>query len=111
MKTNKKAVSKPKKKKLEFTDLDELLDKEYGKKGTDKRDKFESEFNQEVIGDMLRSARKQRNMTLQEVADILGINKSSVSKFEKNAYSQSIATIAKYLHAIDAKINFRLDLK
>jgi len=48
--------------------FDELLDVEYGKIGTEKRDVFEGKAQYFVISEMLKDARKELKMTQEQLA-------------------------------------------
>ena len=49
--------------------FDELLDIKYGKIGSGKRDNFEEKAQYFVISEMLKEARKEANMTQEQLAD------------------------------------------
>ena len=44
--------------------LDEMVDKHIGKRGTQKRDRFEYDLKMDLIGDAIREARKKRKYKL-----------------------------------------------
>jgi HTH-type transcriptional regulator/antitoxin HipB len=48
------------------------LDKEYGKRGTAKREKYERGFEAFKLGVMLQDLRKQKNLTQEELAEKCG---------------------------------------
>ena len=50
-------------KKLKKYTLDQVKDKHLGKKGTGKRDLYEYELQIEVIGDLIKQVRQERNLT------------------------------------------------
>lgn len=49
--------------------FDELLDIKYGKIGTKKRDEFEEKAQYFVISEMLKEARKEANLTQEQLND------------------------------------------
>ncbi len=49
------------------TSLAEMKDRYIGKEGTPERDPYEYELKMEVLGKMIKSARKERNMTHQTI--------------------------------------------
>jgi hypothetical protein len=51
------------KKKRNITSFSEHLDKQYGKRGTKKREKYEQEFETFKLGVMLQDLRKELGMT------------------------------------------------
>ncbi len=77
----------------EVKSFDELLDVKYGTIGTDKRDKFEEKAQYFVISTMLKEARKEANMTQEELADKLGTKKSYISRLENGKCDIQISTL------------------
>jgi HTH-type transcriptional regulator / antitoxin HipB len=62
--------------------LEEVKDKFIGKTGTPERDQYELELKMEVIGDMIRNVRKERNLTQSELGELIGVQKAQISKLE-----------------------------
>ena len=52
-----------KKKKMKMMTLDQMKDKDIGKIGTADRDKYEFDLRMEVLGEMIKSVRKERKLT------------------------------------------------
>jgi len=90
--------------------LDEITDKFIGKKGTPKRDAFENELRLELIGDAIRKARKERNLTQEELGQLVGVKKAQISKIENSLTDARFETILKVFKALNAKINFNVEL-
>jgi len=67
-----------------LTSLSQFVDKEYGVKGTEKRDKLEAEYEAFKLGVLIQQARQEKGMTQEEVAVLAGTNKSYISKLEKD---------------------------
>ena len=86
--------------------LEELTDKYIGKIGTPKRDAFENELRLDLIGHAIKEARKERNLTQEQLGELVGVKKAQISKIENNATDARFATILKVFKALDAKINF-----
>ena len=91
--------------------LEELTDKYIGKIGTPKRDAFENELCLDLIGHAIKEARKQRNLTQEQLGELVGVKKAQISKIENNATDARFATILKVFRALDAKINFNIELQ
>ncbi|MFW6248748.1 MAG: helix-turn-helix domain-containing protein [Bacteroidota bacterium] len=76
-----------------ITTFDEHLDQRYGKKGTEKRTEFEIKAKAFAIGEILRDARKQANMTQEELAKKTGTRKSFISRIENGHSDIQLSTL------------------
>ena len=92
---------------IAFTDIEDKL---FGKKGTPARQQYETELNEEIIGELIKQARQKQNLTQQELATKLGIHKSNVSKMERNVKSMRIDTMMKVLKVLNAKVSIQVQL-
>jgi len=88
--------------------LDEIEDKYIGEKGTLKRDIYEFELQLDLLGDALKRIRKDRDLTQEQLGEILGVDKSQISKLEKNASNATLTTIMKVFHALEAKVELKI---
>jgi DNA-binding XRE family transcriptional regulator len=88
--------------------MDELLDRDIGKKGTPEREKFDAKVQAGVIAYQLKELRKQKNLTQQQLADMIGVDKGRISKIEKGTLNLTIDTIVKIVHALGAEFNFSI---
>jgi HTH-type transcriptional regulator / antitoxin HipB len=75
--------------------FDELLDIKYGAIGTPKRDKYEEKANYFVICQMLKEARKEANITQEELAEKIGTQKSYISRLENGKCDIQLSTLFK----------------
>lgn len=55
--------------------LAEMEDKYVGKKGTREREEYEYELRMELLGRMIKTARKEQNLTQDDLGKIIGMNK------------------------------------
>jgi len=76
-----------------LVDLEEFIDKEYGKRGTKNRDKFEEGYEAFKLGVMLQELRKQRNMTQEQLAEKCGTTKNYISRIENDASDIRLSTL------------------
>lgn len=97
--------------KMNTYSFDQLKDKHLGKVGTEKRDKYEYELRLDLLGEMIRQTRKKRQLTQSELGEMIGVQKSQISRIEKNAKNVTIATILKVFNALKAKVNFNVELQ
>ena len=73
--------------------FDELLDAQYGKIGTKKRDEFETRAQYFVISEMLKDARREANLTQEQLADKVGTKKSYISRLENGSCDIQLSTL------------------
>jgi len=91
--------------------LAEMKDKYIGKKGTVERDEYEYELRMDVLGRMIKTARQKRNLTQEQLGELVGVQKAQISKLESSANSATIDTILKVFKALKADIHFNVTLE
>jgi HTH-type transcriptional regulator / antitoxin HipB len=91
--------------------LAEMKDKYIGEIGTDKRDQYEYELRMDVLGRMIKSARQERNLTQEQLGQLVGVQKAQISKLENSTNSATIDTIIKVFKALKADIHFNITLQ
>lgn len=91
---------------IKFYALDEVKDKHLGKVGTPHRDKYEDELQSFIVGEAIKKARKSQNMTQEELAEKIGVQRSQVSKIESGR-NLTLATVARVFKAMgmEASLN------
>jgi DNA-binding XRE family transcriptional regulator len=91
--------------------LDEVADKYIGKKGTEKREAFEQELKLDLLGQTIKKIRIERNLTQEQLGELVGVKKAQISKIENHLTDARFETILKVFRALNAKINFNVELK
>lgn len=76
-----------------ITNFDDLIDKEYGKSGSEERSNYEERTQMFILSEMLKEARKQAKMTQEQLADKSGTKKSYISKIENGKGNVQLSTI------------------
>ena len=99
-----------KKEALKIVSLEEMLDKHIGQLGTPKREAFENELRLDLIGEAIKQARKDRNLTQEQLGLLVGVKKSQISKLENSLTDARFETIIKVFKALNAKVNFNVEL-
>ena len=97
-------------KKLKTISLDTMIDKHIGKIGTPKRDSFENELRLDLLGEAIKQARLERKLTQEELGQLVGVKKAQISKLENSVTDARFETIIKVFRALNAKINFNVEL-
>lgn len=90
--------------------LEVLTDKYIGKKGTKKRNEFENELNLDLLGQTIKQVRLKRNLTQEQLGELVGVKKAQISKIENSLTDARFETILKVFKALDAKINFNVEI-
>ncbi len=90
--------------------FDEVKDEFIGKVGTPRRDLFEYELQMDLIGNAIKQTRKERNLTQEELGKLVGVQKSQISRLEKNTSNVTIETLLKVFTALKAKVKIQVEL-
>ncbi len=85
--------------------LEELTDTYVGKKGTPERNQFEFELKLDILGNMIKKARKEKKLTQEQLGKLVGVQKAQISKIENNTKDVRLSTIIKVFNALKAKVN------
>jgi len=103
-------MNKKEGKKMKIYSLDEITDKYIGKLGTKKRDAFEYELRLDLLGEAIKQARQERNLTQEELGKLVGVQRAQISKIENSLTDARFETILKVFKALNAKVNFTIEL-
>ena len=99
-----------KKSRVKTYTLEEITDKYIGETGTPKREAFENELRLDLIGEAIKKARKDRNLTQEQLGELVGVKKSQISKLENSLTDARFETILKVFKALNARVNFNVEL-
>lgn len=97
-------------KELEMFSFDQIKDEFIGENGTPKRMLYEQELQIEIIGDLIKKIRLERNMTQAELGKLIGVQRAQISKLENNTTNVTLETILRVFSALKAKVNFNVEL-
>jgi len=73
--------------------FDELLNIKYGEIGIKQRDDFEERAQYFVISEMLKEARKEAQITQEQLAEKIGTKKSYISRIENGRCDIQLSTL------------------
>ena len=99
-----------KNKELEIFSFDQIKNEFIGEIGTEKRTQYEQELQLELMGEMIKKVRLERNLTQEELGKLIGVQRAQISKLENNTINVTIETILKVFGALKAKVNFNVEL-
>ena len=80
-----------------MTSFADHLDKQYGKRGSKTREKYEEEFEAFKLGAMLQELRKEQGLTQEQLANKCGTTKTYISRIENNASDIRLSTIMRII--------------
>ena len=98
-------------KKLEMFTLDQIKDEFIGEKDTKKRKSYEQELQLEVLGDLIKMVRLERNLTQEQLGKLIGVQRAQISKLENNTTNVTLDTILRVFSALKAKVVFNVELE
>ena len=96
--------------KFKTVSIDTMIDKHIGMKGTERRDAFESELRIDLLGQAIKQARLERNLTQEQLGKLVGVQKAQISKIENSVKNARFETIMKVFDALGVKVNFKVEL-
>ncbi len=71
----------------------EIKDEVYGKKGTKRRDDLERDFEAFKIGMLLREAREKKNLTQEQLGQIVNKKRTYISRVENDGSNITLKTL------------------
>ena len=101
---------KNKEKELELFSFEQIKDEFIGEAGTVKRILYEQELQMEILGDLIKKVRLERNMTQEELGKLIGVQRAQISKLENNTTNVTVETILRVFSALKAKVNFNVEI-
>lgn len=88
---------------MNLTPFETVLDDFYGKVGTPERDAHEARVTEAVnaykLGEAIKKARLQQNLTQEQLGERLGVKKAQISRLERG-YSISLPTMSRVFRAL-----------
>ncbi|WP_339866043.1 helix-turn-helix transcriptional regulator [uncultured Algoriphagus sp.] len=87
--------------------FDDLIELEHGKIGTESRNQYEEGAQMFIVSEMLKSARKEANLTQEQLAEKAGTKKSYISKLENGKGNVQLSTL---IRIFEQGLNKRIGL-
>ncbi|WP_232424893.1 helix-turn-helix domain-containing protein [Algoriphagus resistens] len=84
---------KTKTNKMDTKSWKEIKDTVYGKKGTERRDGLETDFESFKIGLLLRNAREEKNLTQEQLGELVEKKRTYISRVENNGSNLTLKTL------------------
>lgn len=96
---------------LKMFTFDEIKNEFIGEKGSEKRNLYEQELQLEILGDLIKKVRLERNLTQQDLGNLIGVQRAQISKLENNTTNVTMDTILRVFGALKAKVSFNVELQ
>ncbi|WP_324721573.1 helix-turn-helix transcriptional regulator [Salinimicrobium sp. HB62] len=78
---------------METKDWKTIKDEVYGKKGTSRRDELDRDFESFKMGLLLRKAREEKNLTQDQLAELIDKKRTYISRVENNGSNLTLKTL------------------
>ncbi len=89
----------------------DIKDEVYGRKGTKRRDELEREFQSFKIGLLLREARQKKELTQEQLAQIVDKKRTYISRIENNGSNLTLRTLFEIVEkGLGGKVNISIDI-
>ena len=89
---------------MKFRKADALIDDIWGKVGTPERDAMEAQLKEDVntyfVGEAIKKARIQHNLTQEELGEKIGVKRSQICKLENGRCSPTLSTMSRVFRAL-----------
>lgn len=96
---------------MNTTSWKDIKDNVYGKKGTERRDELERDFESFKIGLLLRNAREEKNLTQSQLADLVDKKRTYISRVENNGSNLTLKTLFDIVEkGLGGKVNIQIEL-
>lgn len=95
--------------KLKLKSIDDLTEELFGKRGTPAREKFEYELRMDILGSMIKEARKRKKLSQEQLGALVGVQKAQISKIENNTKNFRLVTILPIMDALGMKVRLSVE--
>jgi DNA-binding XRE family transcriptional regulator len=89
---------------MNCSNLDELLDADFGKVGTPSRDEFDKEAEAFCLAQTLREERIRAGLTQQQLAEKIGTKKTYISRLENGKADVQLSTIFRIFEGLGRRV-------
>ncbi len=84
---------KTKEDKMDTKSWKDIKDTVYGERGTERRDELERDFESFKIGLLLRKAREEKNLTQEQLGELVDKKRTYISRVENNGSNLTLKTL------------------
>ncbi|MBL0053546.1 MAG: helix-turn-helix transcriptional regulator [Bacteroidetes bacterium] len=96
---------------METKSWKKIKDSVYGIKGTTRRDELDRDFESFKIGLLLRKAREDKNLTQNQLADLVDKKRTFISRVENNGGNLTLKTLFEIVEkGLGGKVKISIEL-
>ena len=96
---------------METKSWKEIKDNVYGKKGDERRDELERDFEGFKIGLLLKKAREEKHMTQTELGYLVDKKREYISRIENNGSNMTLKTLYDIVEkGLGGKVNISIQI-
>jgi DNA-binding XRE family transcriptional regulator len=96
---------------METKSWKDIKDNVYGKKGTERRDELDRDFESFKIGLLLRNAREEKNLTQEQLGQLIDKKRTYISRVENNGSNLTLKTLFDIVEkGLGGKVNISIDV-
>jgi len=97
--------------KMDTKDWKDIKNSVYGKKGTERRDELDRDFESFKIGLLLKKAREEKHLTQEQLAELVNKKRTYISRVENNGSNLTLKTLFDIVEkGLGGKVNISIDL-
>ena len=85
--------------------LDDLLNAEYGERGTESRETFEAEADAFCLAECLKEQRRLAGLTQEQLAEKIGTKKSYISRIENGRSDVQLSTLFRIFAGLGKRVS------
>jgi DNA-binding XRE family transcriptional regulator len=93
---------------MNCSNLDELLNVEFGNVGTATRDEFDRETEAFCLARTLKEERKRAGLTQEELADKIGTKKTYISRLENGKADIQLSTLFRIFEGLGKRVSLTI---
>ena len=93
---------------MNCSNLDELLNVEFGNVGTAIRDEFDRETEAFCLAQTLKEERKRAGLTQEELADKIGTKKTYISRLENGKADIQLSTLFRIFEGLGKRVSLTI---
>jgi len=91
--------------------INEHFDKKYGEPGSKIRNEFEQKSEAFMVAELVKESRKKAQMTQEQLAKKLNVNRAYISKIERASSDVRISTLRRIIETgLSGKLQINVDL-